>query len=538
MTVEKSLSRIHKLPHYLIDQIKAGEVIESPSALLKELLENALDAQSTQIDIEIENNGISKLLIKDNGYGMSYEDLPLAFDRHATSKIISYDDLYNLFTFGFRGEALASAASISRLNCISVNQQGEGGKISIEGGKTISHTPTQHGSSGTTIIVSDLFFNTPVRMKFIKGRKSEKKSLQRVLNGYILSNPQIRFSVKWDDEEKKQYPVTTQETDPLASRATQLFSWMHKPEELITFQQEYDHHKVVGIIDKNSTRSSSKRVHYLFANNRLFTEQSYHYLITQNCKKIWKEGEQGSYIIFIQAPPSELDVNVHPSKTRIKFEKSASVYALISSSLKNIVQQHAESNIPSDQLISSTAYRRDDSSESADKEQSYELQLSSLISVDDEQSIHFLHNGIILWTDSKSDYLLTSRDLFLHYLNSLTLHHDEEVPLLITPALDIPPLSEDTCSFLQNNRILIEQTTDNVSLLRTLPQSLANLPLKDFFEKSLRNSFTTVISWETLLTDEIQYKPILQAVSTKSLEQILTKNKEMWFKISYDRVKI
>jgi len=167
-------SNIKLLPEHLIDQIKAGEVIERPASIVKEVIENAIDAGATQIDVHIENNGMDLISIKDNGHGMSIDDLPYAFCRHATSKISRFEDIYSLHSFGFRGEALASLASVGRVSCVSVPRANteNGGKIEIHGGKEISRVPYKGGAPGTSLYVKDLFFNTPVRMKFIRSSSS------------------------------------------------------------------------------------------------------------------------------------------------------------------------------------------------------------------------------------------------------------------------------------------------------------------------------------------------------------------------------
>jgi DNA mismatch repair protein MutL len=541
MGTEKNQPRIQRLPNYLIDQIKAGEVIESPTALLKELLENAIDAKPTFIEIEIEDNGINKLLIKDNGHGMSYDELPLAFDRHATSKIKAYDDLYNLFSFGFRGEALASAASISRLQCVSVNQTNQGGKITIEGGKIISHTPIKLNHSGTTIVISDLFFNTPVRMKFIKGQKSERKSLNRVLHGFILSNPHIHFSIKWDEEEKKQYPPTINEHHPIAARVVQLFSWINSLDDLIIFTQEYDHHKILGIIEKNSTRSTTKRVNYLFANNRLFTEQSYHYLITQNCKKIWKESEQGSYIIFLEVPTTQIDVNVHPSKTRLKFEKAASVYALISSAIKNNIHQLLLNRTPQvnecyrvneeNQPLSTDYLEKVEQTES-------EHSINESTPVNTIKNLVSLNESILAWRNNNDVYLLTPRDLFLRYLyNEFSKPNaKEEIPLLITQSLKLTDKNKQNILFLKKYGILLEEQSSKLALLRALPKCLIDLPVKTLIEKLI--SIEDSSSWENILPQYHNYNTLLSALPTDKIEQVLIIDKALWYKINYESIKL
>ena len=198
---------IHLLPEHIIDQIKAGEVVEKPANVLKELLENSIDAGATEVKVTIYNNGLDLINIEDNGTGISFADLPFAFCRHATSKITSFEDIYQLNTFGFRGEALASISSIARVSCHSIPKGDleNGGKIVVHGAETIEHSPYRASEYGTSIFVRDLFYNTPVRLKFVRSRISEKNALKRIINAFLLANPSIKFSVQFDEDDKEIY---------------------------------------------------------------------------------------------------------------------------------------------------------------------------------------------------------------------------------------------------------------------------------------------------------------------------------------------
>ncbi|MBT4791013.1 MAG: DNA mismatch repair protein MutL, partial [Halobacteriovoraceae bacterium] len=211
---QSSLSKINLLPEHIIDQIKAGEVIERPSTLIKEIIENSVDANSTKIEIHLRENGLELISIIDNGFGISHQELPLAFCRHATSKINHFEDLYHLSSYGFRGEALASIASISRVTCESQTKNGWG-LIKISGGETLTyqHEAQANTETGTQLFIKDLFYNTPVRMKFIQSKTSEKNHLKKILNSFLLTQYQIEFSIKWDDKEKEYYQPRTNPAD-------------------------------------------------------------------------------------------------------------------------------------------------------------------------------------------------------------------------------------------------------------------------------------------------------------------------------------
>jgi len=198
MTLSIHNPSIEILPEHIIDQIKAGEVLERPASLIKELIENSLDAGSTEIHLHLIENGMDLLSIEDNGHGMTFKNLPYAFLRHATSKLKTFEDIYRLHSFGFRGEALASVASSARLTCTTQPQDLslEGGKITINGGHTELLIAQRSSTPGTSIFIKDLFFNTPARLKFIKSKTSEKSALKKIIYSFVLSNPQVTFTIK------------------------------------------------------------------------------------------------------------------------------------------------------------------------------------------------------------------------------------------------------------------------------------------------------------------------------------------------------
>lgn len=331
----ESLSqRIHLLPEHLVDQIKAGEVIERPASLIKEIIENALDAHPTQIDLHLINNGFDLISIEDDGDGMTFEDLPYAFCRHATSKISRFEDLYNLHSFGFRGEALASIAAIAKVTCTSAIQENhkQGGKIVFHAGETKTHERQENLRKGTSLYIKDLFFNTPARLKFIKSAQSEKNALRRTIDSFILANPHVRFTVKWDDQDKEVFSPT----DDHSKRVARLFDGRKKNPEVYSFEGEYEGHKVWGYLSKNSTRGNAHKKHFLYGNQRLFTDRQIHQTILRSSEGIYPQGESGHYCVFLKVPEQLIDVNVHPNKTQIKFFKLSVLTALLSSEIKKL----------------------------------------------------------------------------------------------------------------------------------------------------------------------------------------------------------
>jgi DNA mismatch repair protein MutL len=340
MTSLDSNPKIEILPEHIIDQIKAGEVLERPASLIKELLENSLDAKSTEINIHLVENGMDLLSIEDNGIGMDFKNLPFAFLRHATSKLRNYEDLYRLRSFGFRGEALASVAASSRLTCTTQPRDltSEGGKIVINGGETHLLVPQQASTQGTSLYIKDLFYNTPARLKFVKSKVSEKAALKKMLYSFVLSHPQVNFSIKWDDKEKEIYKAV--HTDDHFTRVSQVFFGKKTNEvnRLFESSEEYDGYKVKVFFTPDTYTTPQYRHHYLFANKRFFQDKSIHSAVLRNLDSLWRFGESGHYIVDITTPAEELDVNVHPNKTQIKFMRMDVIYSLIVTSLKKAIK--------------------------------------------------------------------------------------------------------------------------------------------------------------------------------------------------------
>ncbi|MDH5414728.1 MAG: DNA mismatch repair endonuclease MutL, partial [Flavobacteriaceae bacterium] len=327
--------KIHLLPEHIIDQIKAGEVIERPSTLLKEIIENSIDAKSTKIDLHIINNGIDLISIEDNGVGINGDDLPMAFCRHATSKIDRFEDIYRLHSYGFRGEALASIASISRINCQSQTTQSKS-QIKIEGGLTLLHQSEDAKSikTGTKIYIKDLFYNTPVRMKFIQSQKTEKNQINKIINAFLLTQPQIHFSIKWDDHEKLIYPAQLQ----LQDRVKDVF-FKKKEVQLLETNNQYDGVNFKVLLSKESNRGNAHKFHYLFINERFVQDIQLHKVILNSAFGLWPDGETGHYIAFLDLPTDEVDVNIHPNKTIVKLFQVPKVLATVSGSIKQLLSK-------------------------------------------------------------------------------------------------------------------------------------------------------------------------------------------------------
>lgn len=371
MNKDTTTPKIEILPEHIIDQIKAGEVLERPASLVKELIENSLDAGSTEINIHLVENGLDLLSIEDNGHGMSFETLPYAFLRHATSKLKTYEDLYRLQSFGFRGEALASVAASARLTCTTqpVDLTTAGGKTIIHGGAEELLIPYRSSSQGTSLYIKDLFYNTPARLKFIKSKVSEKSALKKMLYAFVLSNPRTMFSIKWDEKEKELFKAIKADEN-ISKRVEQVFfNKISSENQVWHSSEEYENYKVEVFFTPTTHTTPQYRHHYLFANNRFFQDKSLHQSLLRTLEPVWRFGESGHYMVKITVPPEDIDVNVHPNKTQIKFLKSDVIYSLLVTSLRAALK----SNITQAPMMSLPEVNKQDQFFSREDHQSFDL---------------------------------------------------------------------------------------------------------------------------------------------------------------------
>ena len=495
MNKDHSNTKIEILPEHIIDQIKAGEVLERPASLIKELLENSLDAGATEINIQIIENGLDLLSLEDNGRGMSFENLPYAFLRHATSKLKNFDDLYRLQSFGFRGEALASVAASARLTCTSqpINLNEAGGKIIIHGGVEELLIPYRSSSCGTSIYIKDLFYNTPARLKFIKSKVSEKSALKKMLYAFILSNPQVMFSIKWDDKEREVFKLVP--LDENKKRVEQVFYTKILKgieSEIWSSAEFYQEYKVEVFFSPSTHSSPQYRHHYLFANNRFFQDKSLHLACLRTLEPLWRFGESGHYLVKITVPPDEVDVNVHPNKTQIKFLKSDVIYSLLVTALRGALKSHSNENYSD---LTSNAHNFQGQFYSREENQSFDLNNmnSSDHSFDPRsygsfnlfsensipQSISpllgFISSEIILITNENKFYIGCIRKIIAAYiLKSLSIFiKSEELsgPLLISEPFKIPVGKIDShFEELKDLGFDLDRLNSEVIALRTLPR--------------------------------------------------------------------
>ena len=323
------MGKIVLLDELTINKIAAGEVIERPASVVKELVENSIDAGATNITVEIQNGGISKIRIIDNGSGMNKDDLEFAFERHATSKIRKADDLENVKSMGFRGEALASIAAIAHVELTTKTEDDETGhKIVVEGGKVLEMEDSA-SQKGTTITVSNLFFNTPVRYKFLKRDFTEAGYIEDAVTRIALANPNI--AIKLINGNK-----TIIQTNGNGDLKTVIYNINGKEiaEGLLEVNYEYEGIKVTGAIGKPEIARSNRSYQMFFVNKRYIKDKTLSAGVEQAFKGLIPIGKYGVVILNIEIEPNKIDVNVHPTKLEIRFQEEQKVFKAIYHSVK------------------------------------------------------------------------------------------------------------------------------------------------------------------------------------------------------------
>ena len=323
---------IRLLPDNVANQIAAGEVIQRPASAVKELLENAIDAGATQIKLYLKDAGRTLVQVVDNGIGMSPTDARLAFERHATSKIRSADDLFTLHTKGFRGEALASIASIAQVELITCQEGQEvGTSLKIEGNKITEQTPMV-ASCGTSIAMKHLFFNVPARRNFLKSDTVEMRHILDEFHRVVLAHPDLQFSLFHNDVEQFALPATT-----LRKRIVQLFG-QRLNEQLIPVEENTELLRIHGFIGKDSYKKN-KSLQFFMVNQRFIKNRYLHHAVVSAFEGLLKEGEQPEYFLHLEIDPKHIDINIHPTKTEIKFDNDQAIYALLRSAIKHSLGQ-------------------------------------------------------------------------------------------------------------------------------------------------------------------------------------------------------
>ncbi len=439
------MSRIKLLPNNVINQIAAGEVIERPASVVKELLENAIDANSDQITLDITEGGLNQIRVLDNGVGMSLEEIKMAFIRHATSKIFSESDLSTISTLGFRGEALPSIASVSEV-VIKSKQKDElqGHKMVFDNGN-LKNTKIVACQKGTEIIVNNIFEKIPARKKFLGTSRGESQRITEVFQDLVFSNTDISFSYIRDDK----LIVKTLGDGKLDNVISEILGNEYTRESLsVNFNMgEY---KITGVISKPNFNQASRKKQYIYVNNRPINDGTITHALEYAFGNLIPKGRFPFAILFLDVPKNDVDVNVHPNKREIRFKDRRFIHSLVLKAVKNTL-------LSKDEIVRTTLHKK----EEAKSQQSLRLNLTQ----NDKENYQEMqgHNSQLLKDKETSfahkDYSTRNRESVVFENNQNDIKEDmREVP---KPLQNISVLGQIHSSFIAiqntNGLALIDQ---------------------------------------------------------------------------------
>lgn len=324
---------IQLLPEHVANQIAAGEVVQRPASVVKELMENAVDAGSTQIELIVKNAGRTLIQTVDDGLGMSVTDLRMAFERHATSKIRTTEDIFHITTKGFRGEALPSIAAVAQVEALSKTEQEEvGNRLVIEGGTVRDQSPAA-APRGTSVAVKNLFYNVPARRNFLKSNHVEFRHIQDEFLRVSLAHPHISFKLYHNDSEVYLLPPA-----PLKQRLVHVFG-RKMDALLIPVSEETEIVKIHGYIGKPETARKQRGEQFFFVNDRFIRSNYLHKAVLDAFENLLPDKYVPSYFLYLEIDPSKIDINIHPTKTEIKFEDDHGIYAVLRATVKHALGQ-------------------------------------------------------------------------------------------------------------------------------------------------------------------------------------------------------
>ena len=324
---------IQLLPDHVANQIAAGEVVQRPASVIKELLENSIDAKASRIQVVIKDAGKTLIQVIDDGMGMNITDARMSFERHATSKIKLADDLFSLKTKGFRGEALASIAAIAHVELKTRTEDDEVGTcIKVEGSEVVSQDPCVT-PKGTCLSVKNLFYNIPARRNFLKSDNVETRHIIDEFQRVALAHPNISFSLTHNGSELFQLPVAN-----FRQRITNILGGKTN-EKLVPVEEDTEIVKISGFVGKPEFAKKSRGEQFFFVNDRFIKSPYLNHAVVASFEGLLKEKNYPSYFLYLEVDPKSIDINIHPTKTEIKFDDEHALYAILKSSIKHSLGQ-------------------------------------------------------------------------------------------------------------------------------------------------------------------------------------------------------
>jgi DNA mismatch repair protein MutL len=488
-------SIIQLLPDHVANQIAAGEVVQRPASVVKELLENAVDAKATDIKLIIKDAGKSLVQVIDNGSGMSVTDARMCFERHATSKIRLAEDLFSLHTKGFRGEALASIAAIAHVEMKTKQDQEElGTHIVIEGSKFISQDVAVL-PKGTSFSVKNLFFNIPARRNFLKSETIEYKHILDEFQRVAMAHPNIHFTFYHNGSENYNLPQSN-----FRQRIVNIFAGKTN-EKLVPIKEDTEIVKIQGFVSKPEFAKKSRGEQFFFVNDRFIKSGYLHHAVMSAYDGLLPQGAQPSYYIYLDVPPNTIDINIHPTKTEIKFDDESALYAILRSTIKHSLGQfnvapildfERDSNLDTpyefkNTVVSSPTIEFNGNynpfSDNSDKQSN---------NYSNYKKPEFTANWQSLYADLKQDTLEVETITFENDVVTSSLFNDDEIEQSKSKTYQIhkkyivSPLKSGLVIIDQNRahqRVLYEEFLTNMTVKQASSQQLL-FPLNLFFSTS------------------------------------------------------
>jgi len=521
-------NRIHALPLHLANQIAAGEVIERPASVVKELVENSIDAGATFIDIDIEAAGNQLIRVRDNGKGIHQDDLALALSRHATSKLHSSEQLSHISSLGFRGEALPSITSISRLT-ITSRQANSDCAWQIIGDNTEA-MPAAH-PLGTTLEIRDLFFNLPARRHFLRSNKTEQHHILTTLQRLALSQFDVGFHCKLSASSQLKLPIATtpeQQQQRIAKICGKTFI-----EHSLYLQQDYDEITLHGWIAKAEAHRSQTDIQHFFINGRVIRDRVINHAIRQAYGAQIPAGRQAAYVLYLTIPLDRVDINVHPTKHEVRFRDARLIHGLITTALQEALSQDDDqqkqvtpeinNNIePAKISEAETPYQA--SIENSELTNYTEVDISNF-----GKAVALLHHRYVITQTNDSPFLLDLQQAELQ-LRSQQLQEAIQTNTLSSRPILVPiklaanealiTIAEQHAATLQSLGVQLNSQADNL-MIKSIPSLLAQADIKQLIIDLLNSIAEDRLTIEQLSDVLQQHLPLITINQLEQAQHIL-----------------
>lgn len=485
--------RIYQLPVAVANQIAAGEVIERPASVVKELLENCLDAQASQISIDIGHGGLNQIKISDNGLGIVEDDLPLAIAPHATSKIKKLDDLYSISSMGFRGEALASIASVSKLSIRSKPENQPHAMCLDMNGLDFTISPCAR-SQGTTVDVRDLFFNAPVRKKFLKSERIEFLAIELVVKRFALAAPAIAITLTHNGHQQFNLPAAQCAKTRLL-RVRKLLG-NRFIDEACHLEVSHAGMRLEGWISTQNYQRSQNDKQWIYINHRMVKDKLLNHAIKQAYEGWLDPGRHPSCLLYFTIQPSEVDINVHPTKHEVRFEQPRLVHDFFTSQINQVLQNQANlsEKYPSDDLQKASSYHYENVPTKAMVSEPWQpqpLQIMNLEQVNSQTKSWILfHKIYALIVLQEEPYLVNIKSLQADWLLAQLKQESFPltqrpllVPMTMTFSLEVFEKIKNAEAEFANLGITMKLCPDQRVSIQSLPVQIPHLDLKGFFSQ-------------------------------------------------------